>query len=72
VCGGDCLTLFRADELELLICGSPTLDFHALQGACRYEDGFTRDSALMGQLWEVLHALPEADKKKFLMFATGR
>jgi ubiquitin-protein ligase E3 A len=27
VCGGECLRLFRWEELELLICGSPDLDF---------------------------------------------
>lgn len=27
VCGGECLQLFRWEELELLICGSPDLDF---------------------------------------------
>ena len=30
-CGGDCLQLFRWEELELLICGSPVLDFEALE-----------------------------------------
>ena len=47
VCGGDCLQLFRWEELELLICGSPVLDFEALERAAQYDDGFSRqcDSA---------------------------
>jgi hypothetical protein len=39
VCGGPALELFKPQELELLICGSPTLDFHALEEAALLEDG---------------------------------
>jgi hypothetical protein len=35
VCGGAALDLFTASELELLICGNPVLDFHALQRGTR-------------------------------------
>ena len=37
--GGDCLQLFRWEELELLICGSPVLDFEALERGAQYDDG---------------------------------
>jgi ubiquitin-protein ligase E3 A len=36
VCGGAALDLFTASELELLICGNPVLDFHALQRGTRF------------------------------------
>jgi hypothetical protein len=39
VCGGPALELFKPQELELLICGSPTLDFHALEDVAILEDG---------------------------------
>lgn len=42
VCAGPALTLFTPAELELLICGLPHLDFEALQGAAKYEGGYTR------------------------------
>ena len=45
VCGGECLQLFRWEELELLICGSPVLDFEALERAAQYDDGFSRQYA---------------------------
>ena len=35
VCGGAALDLFNAEELELLICGNPTLDTHDLQAGTR-------------------------------------
>ena len=31
VCGGAAIELFTAEELELLVCGNPTLDFEALE-----------------------------------------
>lgn len=41
VCGGPALTLFSPSELELLVCGLPHLDFEALQGAAKYEGGYS-------------------------------
>jgi hypothetical protein len=40
VCGGPALEMFKPQELELLICGSPTLDFNALEEVAILEDGF--------------------------------
>lgn len=42
LCGGPCIALFSATELERLVCGTPLLDFAALQSAAKYE-GYTRD-----------------------------
>ena len=42
VCGGSALQLFEAAETELLICGSPELDFYALERSATYEDGYNR------------------------------
>ena len=86
VCGGECLQLFRWEEvcantrglvarmlehdphhilylnssnyglctqLELLICGSPVLDFEALERAAQYDDGFFRKHPTINLLWEV-------------------
>ncbi|KAL1525705.1 hypothetical protein AB1Y20_020551 [Prymnesium parvum] len=71
VCGGDCLQLFRWEELELLICGSPVLDFEALERVAQYDDGYSRDHPTIQLLWEVIHSLPLEMKKKFLFFSTG-
>jgi len=37
VVGGDALNLFHPQELELLLCGAPDLDFHALEEVTHYE-----------------------------------
>ena len=71
VCGGELLSMFRPEELELLICGNPVLDFHELEKACVYEDGYTRDSPTCRLLWQVLHTLSTDQQKKFLFFVTG-
>ncbi|KAG3030506.1 Ubiquitin-protein ligase [Phytophthora cactorum] len=71
VCNDEVLSMFRWEELQLLICGSSDLDFEALEEATHYEDGFTEDSAIIRDFWIIVHALPLEDKKKLLRFATG-
>jgi hypothetical protein len=34
VCGGQALEMFQPEELELLICGNPVLDFESLEQVC--------------------------------------
>ncbi|EOD10464.1 putative ubiquitin-protein ligase [Emiliania huxleyi CCMP1516] len=65
------IQLFRWEELELLLCGSPNLDFEALERVTQYDDGFSCDSPCIALLWEVIHELPLEMKKKFLFFCTG-
>mmetsp|Transcript_36834 Transcript_36834/g.44561 ORF Transcript_36834/g.44561 Transcript_36834/m.44561 type:complete len:286 (-) Transcript_36834:941-1798(-) len=71
LCGGPVLQLFRPEELEQLICGSPVLDFEALERNTQYDDGYTKDSPTICNFWKVVHGLTEEQKKKLLFFATG-
>ncbi|TMW64427.1 hypothetical protein Poli38472_013049 [Pythium oligandrum] len=71
VCNGEVLEMFRWEELHLLICGSPELDFEALEEAAHYEDGFTENSECIRNFWSVVHELTLEEKKKLLMFTTG-
>lgn len=71
VCGGAALKLFRWEEIQLLICGCPALDFEALEESCRYADGYTADSKVIEYFWDVVRELPLEDKKKFLFFCSG-
>ena len=43
LCDVSSFEMFRAEELELLICGAETLDFDELESAARYEDGYEVD-----------------------------
>ena len=54
MCNGPVLELFRSEELELLICGSPELDFEALERSTQYDDGYTKDSQTIQRFWYAL------------------
>ncbi|GAQ89192.1 Putative ubiquitin-protein ligase [Klebsormidium nitens] len=71
VCGGPALSLFRHEELELLVCGLPHFDFDALSKEARYEAGFTKDSPVIKWFWELVKAMSLDEKKKLLFFTTG-
>lgn len=70
VCDSKIFHLFRYEELELLICGSPVLDFDELEANTSYE-GFEKDEITIKNFWTVLHELSLEEKKRFLFFATG-
>ena len=70
VCEIDAFAMFRAEELQLLICGSPELDFVALERAAKY-DGYTSSDPIVKSFWEIVHAMTLEDKKKLLRFTTG-
>lgn len=63
--------LFRADEIELLICGSRNLDFHALEQSAEYDGGYTKDTQVVKYFWEVVHSFGEEQKRLLLQFTTG-
>jgi ubiquitin-protein ligase E3 A len=65
------LHLFRPEELELMICGSPNLDFDALERVTKYADGFDKNDPYIAWFWEIVKSLSQEDKKKFLCFCTG-
>ena len=71
LCGGPAIHLFSATELERLVCGSPTLDFHALRASARYEGGYSAASQAVVWLWEVVGELAPDEARRFLKFFTG-
>nr|XP_046155602.1 ubiquitin-protein ligase E3A-like [Oncorhynchus gorbuscha] len=63
--------LFRPEEVELLICGSRNLDFHALEETTEYDGGYNKDCCIIKDFWETVHSFGEEDKRLFLQFTTG-
>jgi len=61
----------KPEELELLICGSSTLDFADLEKSTIYDSGFTENHPVIRYFWDVVHSFTEEQKKKLLFFATG-
>ncbi|XP_063243529.1 probable E3 ubiquitin-protein ligase HECTD2 [Bacillus rossius redtenbacheri] len=70
VCASNALIMLRPEEVEMLVCGSPTLDLNELRKVTEY-DGYKADDTTITDFWEVLQSLSEELKKKFLLFATG-
>ncbi|PSN35215.1 putative E3 ubiquitin-protein ligase HECTD2 [Blattella germanica] len=70
VCASNALIMLRPEEVEMLVCGSPTLDLNELRKVTEY-DGYKAEDSIIVDFWEVLHSLSDELKKKFLLFATG-
>ena len=62
--------ILSPQELELIICGTKTLDFNELKKAVQYED-YSEESETIKYFWEILMEFNEEEKKKFLFFVTG-
>ena len=71
VMSGPALTLFRPEELELLIAGTPVLDFDALERAAAYDGGYTAAHPTVRSLWRTLRRFTPEQQRAFLSFLTG-
>ena len=71
VCGGPALSLFRYEELELLVCGLPHYNFADLQKAAKYDGGYHEDHPTIKMFWNIIQHFTLEQKKRFLLFTTG-
>lgn len=76
VCGGNALSLFRPEEIELLIRGSDEpLDISSLRAVCVYENWSSNNPAenesVIKWFWETFQAAKSSDQRKLLCFITG-
>jgi len=71
VCDSPGFHLFRAEELELLVCGGSVLDFEALEKSTIYDSGYTKEHPTIRNFWEVVHSLTLEQQKRLLFFTTG-
>ncbi|KAK7811479.1 hypothetical protein U0070_008680 [Myodes glareolus] len=62
--------LLRPEEVEILVCGSPELDMHALQRSTQY-DGYAKTDLTIRYFWDVVLGFPLDLQKKLLHFTTG-
>ncbi|CAG0920600.1 unnamed protein product [Notodromas monacha] len=70
VCASNALIMMRPEEVEIMVCGSPTLDLADLKKVVEY-DGYTAEDQNMKDFWEILLSLSLDLQKKFLLFSTG-
>ena len=72
-----CLDIFAAQELELLLCGLPTIKVEDWKASALYSgihrDGFPfgPESPLALWFWQIVEALPQAERALLLKFSTG-
>ena len=65
------LELLRAEELELLVVGTPDLDFAALEANTEYEGGYTKDSSVVRNFWKFVQSASRSQQLDLLKFTTG-
>lgn len=63
--------LFRPEEVELLVCGSKQFDVTQLQKATEYDGGYTADSTIIKDFWDIVYEMPIESQRKLLEFSTG-
>ncbi|XP_041367987.1 probable E3 ubiquitin-protein ligase HECTD2 isoform X2 [Gigantopelta aegis] len=70
VCASNALIMLRPEEVEMLVCGSPTLDMSELKKVTSY-DGYTAQDHTVKFFWDVVLAWSPDLQKKLLLFTTG-
>jgi E3 ubiquitin-protein ligase HECTD2 len=71
VCGGNALTLFRPEEIEMMVCGSRDLDVYSLEAVTSY-DGFRRTDRIIRDFWDIMNTSYSTElRRKLLLFVTG-
>ncbi|XP_043222721.1 probable E3 ubiquitin-protein ligase HECTD2 isoform X1 [Amphibalanus amphitrite] len=64
------LLMFRPEEVEMVVCGCPTINLSELKKVTEY-DGYTPNHEVIQNLWATLEEFSTEDKKRFLLFVTG-
>ncbi|CAG8493089.1 2866_t:CDS:10 [Ambispora leptoticha] len=71
VCGGNALSLFQPEEIELLVRGSAEpLEIEQLRAVTVYE-GFREDEEIIKNFWSIFKSMDPIMQRKLLTFVTG-
>ncbi|XP_074642378.1 putative E3 ubiquitin-protein ligase HECTD2 [Tubulanus polymorphus] len=70
VCASNALIMLRPEEVEMLVCGSPTVDMSDLKKVTTY-DGYHPNDQTIRHLWDAVSATTKELQKRFLLFCTG-
>ncbi|CAG8453048.1 8874_t:CDS:10 [Ambispora gerdemannii] len=71
VCGGNALSLFQPEEIELLVRGSAEpLEIEQLRAVTVYE-GFREDEEIIKNFWFIFKLMDPIMQRKLLTFVTG-
>jgi E3 ubiquitin-protein ligase HUWE1 len=64
------ISIFDAQELELLISGLPDIDLDDLRANTEYH-GYKSSDPIINQFWNILKSFSAEEKALFLQFVTG-
>ena len=64
------ISIFNEQELELLICGLPTVDIEDLRVNTEYHK-YQPQSLQIQWLWRALRSFSDAERARFMQFVTG-
>ncbi|KAJ3119928.1 putative E3 ubiquitin-protein ligase [Nowakowskiella sp. JEL0407] len=70
VCGGNALSLFRPEEIEMMVRGGTELDLKGLESVTEY-DGFDPQEPTVRQFWDIFAEYSVEMQRKLLLFVTG-
>ncbi|XP_069974942.1 probable E3 ubiquitin-protein ligase HECTD2 [Penaeus vannamei] len=70
VCASNALIMLRPEEVEMLVCGTQTIDLNELRKVTEY-DGYSPEYPTIRWFWEVINEMTIAQQKRFLLFTTG-
>lgn len=66
------LALFQPSEVELMLIGTSFLDFEELKKSTTYEGGYTSNTKIIKQFWDiVINEFDQNQKKELLKFITS-
>ena len=65
------ISVFNAQELELLISGMPEIDLDDWRCNCEYHGGYTIASPQIKWFWQAVHSFDSEMQAKLLHFVTG-
>lgn len=76
VCGGNALSLFRPEEIELLVRGSDAaVDVNSLRAVAEYDNWRCKQpdgtEPVVSWFWETFTEAPPKEQRKLLLFITG-
>lgn len=66
------LNWISAEDLELWVCGRPTVDIDLLRRHTRYSGELNENSPRIKFFWEALHEFTEIEKLRFVKFCWGQ
>ncbi|XP_069341458.1 probable E3 ubiquitin-protein ligase HERC6 isoform X1 [Eulemur rufifrons] len=72
VCDKEILRRFEPEELMTAIIGNTDYDWKQFEQNSKYDQGYYQSHPTIRMFWKAFHKLTLDEKKKFLLFLTGR